>query len=230
MGKFEKVLRGAQAAFAAGNVLGFLKSPAFAFYVLAPALTTWALIAGVAEKLETPYLLAACTAVFGLVNWGLYQASLWIDRSKVQSKLFYAGMTNSQSISAQSTDSITLDRIDYGVHLQNNGHFPIHFRIKKFRSSFAGRAQVGADPQTKGVVMPNRPSQLGGSSIILDPPIIFARGDTRDGTLELDIEYWRWSWPKKHIRHNFKTTFSFHQHPAQFSWSYDDEGFPEVSD
>ncbi len=230
MSILDKAIRAVQALFAGSNVWGFLTSPTFGLYVLGPALTAWAFVAGLAEGLETPYLLVACAALFGLVNWGFHQASLWLDRSKVQSKLIFVGVTNSQGILVQDANGLTLERIQYSVTLHNRSHFPIHFRVKMFRSTFSGRAQSEAEPRTTGTVMPNRPSLLGGSDILLEPPIVFARGDTRQGTLELEIEYWRWSWPTNRIRHNFITTFAFHQQPAQFSWDYDDNLVEKVSD
>ncbi len=217
-----RIVRTFQAIGIGSTLWTFFTSPWFAAYLAAPALTAWALIAGIRENLPTPYVIAAGVFIFGAVNWGLNQLSLWIERNRVRAKLRFMGVTNSQAGEVNAAGVLSLSRMQYSVHLDNNAHFPIKFRIAKFRSTFDGRVHDGDGPRTEGTVMIGRPSQLGGTSIQINPPITMIVNDVKTGTIELEIEYWRWPWPKYRIRHNFKPKYAYFRVPPEFSWEYND--------
>jgi len=62
--------------FGAANTLwGFLKSSMAATYLWGPLLTAWGFIAGWREGIATPYLLAACSLIFGGISWCAVQTS-----------------------------------------------------------------------------------------------------------------------------------------------------------
>jgi hypothetical protein len=62
------------------SVWTFLVSPTAAVYIWGPLLTAWALIAGWKEAVPTPYLLAACSLIFGAVIWCFSQAHNVVER------------------------------------------------------------------------------------------------------------------------------------------------------
>lgn len=220
---WEKIVRAFQAANIGNVVWTFLTSPWFAAYMVAPLLTVWAIIAGIRDDVPTSILIVVCVFIFGGVNWGLNQLSLWIERNRVNAKLRFMGITNSQAANVDvAAGVLTLSRMQYSVHLDNNAHFPIKFRIVKFRSMFDGRGHDGDGPKTTGTVMTGRPSQVGGTSIPFNPPIVMNVNDVKSGTMELEIEYWRWPWPTYRIRHNFKPKYSYFRVPPEFGWDYDD--------
>jgi hypothetical protein len=83
---FSRVVAAVRAAGAANTLWMFLKSPVAALYLWGPILTLWGLIAGLREDIPTPYLLAACTLIFGGLNWCFLLGSNLRDRFRERYK------------------------------------------------------------------------------------------------------------------------------------------------
>jgi hypothetical protein len=193
-----------------------------AVYIWGPLLTAWGFIAGWREGVPTPYLLASSAFIFGAVNWSMGQFSQWRERNSVQSKLRFMGIVKNFGGQFRGQD-LPLDQIQYAVELRNIAHFPINFRINNMKGEFDGRTHPGRGPKTEGAVMMGCPSTLAGTSISLNPAIIFRPGDSREGKFDLDICYGKGARLNHRIRHTFRTRVTLDLHNPRniiFDWEY----------
>jgi hypothetical protein len=199
-----------------------MPSQVAAVYIWGPLLTAWGFIAGWREGIPTPYLLASSAVIFGAVNWSLHQFSLWRERSSIQSKLRFIRVVKNLDGQFRGQD-LHLDQIQYAVELHNTAHFPINFRINNMKGEFAGRTHAGRGPKNEGAIMMGCHATLAGTSIGLNPAIIFRPGDSREGKFALDICYGKGKGLQHRIRHTFRTRVTLDLHNPRnltFAWDY----------
>lgn len=179
-------------------------------------------VSGVFQNMPTMWILAAVALAFGGASTGALRLSEWRERNSVQTKLRF-GDVNFVLNGEFRDGTLYLNKIQYSLVMQSVAHFPIRFRIVKFKSKFDNRVHDGQGPSTEGIVLMHRNPQWGGRIIELDPPVEIPRLGRKEGTIEFEIKYGRNDLIKT-IRHTIKTNVFIPDNATpQTGWSYADD-------
>jgi hypothetical protein len=123
MAWFWRIITAIRALGDGATVWAFLTSHTVAIYILGPLLTAWGFIAGWKEDVPTPYLLAACSLIFGGVSWASLQIALLRDRTKVMNNLNFAQIRVGRNIRGAG--------MFLGVALVSRANIPIEFDVQE---------------------------------------------------------------------------------------------------
>jgi hypothetical protein len=124
---FSRAVTWIRAAGAANTLWVFFKSSIAAVYLWGPLLTLWSFIEGLREDIPIPYLLAACTLVFGGVGWSANQVGNLRDRFKQRyDKLTISYDRNVPSCRADVTHGNGSHSICFRLRIENKTTSKLH--------------------------------------------------------------------------------------------------------
>jgi hypothetical protein len=117
-------------------------------YMWGPVLAAWGFVAGWKEGIPTPYLLAACSLIFGCVSWGLSQIGLLLDRTKVRDNLNFSAIRVGRNIHGSG--------IFMGCNFASRANVPIEFDVQEIKTRLHNMVpEKSSFAVTKFVVPPN---------------------------------------------------------------------------
>ena len=213
------------------TIYGLVTSQVASVYVVAPALTMWAFISGWGEQLSTPYLLASCAFLFGSINWGFLQFSIWRERERMDSKLRLVNVSF-ESISDRLPDGlVSVSAVQFILEFQSIASFPIRFRLKLFSSDFDRVIPAQNWTPIEGTSLSGRSTVLIGPVVRLDAPKLVKASDTAlpalfRGNLQFCLNYGRGNNLKHEINHKISIALKVDPRdnpPLSFSWRYADD-------
>jgi hypothetical protein len=222
-------------AFGAGATLwAFLTSQIAAVYLWGPLLTAWRFIAGWREGVPTPYLLAACSLIFGGISWGSLQLSIILERNKIRGRFRFIA-ANFYCDWEIMNNVVSLRSVQYGLFLDNISYFPIQYRFGNATSNFSGRVAQDIPFLNRGAIIMERANgEFKTSTIALNPPITIPDGQELEhfsGEIVFDLLYGVEGKMKYPINHTLKTDIVFdRKNLGRFpmTWTYKDNE-PRVS-
>jgi hypothetical protein len=167
-------------AFGAGATLwAFLTSQIAAVYLWGPLLTAWGFIAGWKEGVPTPYLLAACSLIFGGISWAALQISTLKDKNRVRDRLNFSRIRIGRNIHGPG--------MFLGIDLSSQAAVPIEMHIQQVRTRLDNRVPAQTVFNVTTFIIPPFGNAFFDDHVIDigNPP----RSSTIEGFAEFQIKY-----------------------------------------